>query len=194
MEIGPSTRIVSSVNPCGRIDAIGAGAKIDPVEIQLQDLILGVAGLQPQGEHHLLHLAADGALMGQEQVLGELLGQGRAALDHSAAHKIGDHGPQQIYEIYAEMTSEPTVLDGDDRVRQIFGKLIDMKRFSAGLAAIGDQPPLGGNDLDVRRTGRNLTVIALGQLGGKIGERSRNDDRAPDAGNHSPIERAAKSG
>ncbi len=62
------------------LDAIGAGAEIDAVEIELEDLVLGIFALQPEREFDFLQLARKRALLGQEQVLRELLGQRRAAL------------------------------------------------------------------------------------------------------------------
>ena len=77
-----------------RLDAIGAGAEINPVEIELEDFGLGMLALQPQREFGFLQFALQGALLGQEQVLGELLGQRRAALRHAAAQEVG-HGRTQ---------------------------------------------------------------------------------------------------
>ena len=48
--------------------------------------------LQPQGEEGLLDLAFDRALVGQEQVLGQLLRQRRAALHHRLVPQVGDDG------------------------------------------------------------------------------------------------------
>ena len=58
---------------CGGIDAEGAAAHVGAVEIKLQNLVLGEPRLEPDGEERLLHLALDGSLVVQEQVLGELL-------------------------------------------------------------------------------------------------------------------------
>jgi hypothetical protein len=41
----------------GGLDAIGAGAEIDPVQIEGEDLVLGEFHLQPDGQHQLLDLA-----------------------------------------------------------------------------------------------------------------------------------------
>ena len=79
----------------GGVDAIGACAEIDAVEIELENLGLGELALEPERQHQLLQLAREGALLGQEQVLGELLGDGRAALRYAAAAQVGDSGAQQ---------------------------------------------------------------------------------------------------
>ena len=71
-----------------RLDAENAGAEIDAVEIEREDLVLGVARLQIEREHRFLHLALEGAAGIEEQILGQLLGQGRAALHHMARHHV----------------------------------------------------------------------------------------------------------
>jgi hypothetical protein len=48
--------------------------------------------LQPERELDLLQLALQRALLGQEQVFCELLGQGRTALGDAAMQDIGDGG------------------------------------------------------------------------------------------------------
>jgi hypothetical protein len=73
---------------CRGLDPIGAGAEIDAVEVELEDLGLGEFALEPNRQHYLLQLAPDCALLREEQVLGELLGDGRAALRHTAPRDI----------------------------------------------------------------------------------------------------------
>ena len=51
----------------------------------------------------------------QEQVLGELLGDGRAALHHGAGRQIADAGAHEADRIDAEMIVEAAVLGGDHR-------------------------------------------------------------------------------
>ena len=72
------------IAPRRRLDAIGAGAEIDAAEIQAEDLLLGVGLLQLGGQQQLLALALQGALGGQVEVAGQLLGDGRAALGDAA--------------------------------------------------------------------------------------------------------------
>ena len=77
------------------LDAIGAGAEIDPVEIEFENLGFGMLALQPQREFDFLQLALQRALLGQEQVLGELLGQRRAALRNAAMQDVGHRRAQR---------------------------------------------------------------------------------------------------
>ena len=95
-----------------RLDAIGAGAEIDPVQVELEDLVLGVVALQPERQDRLLDLARGGALLGQEQVLGELLGQRRAALRDAAPRvRLLHDRAGDADRVDAEMLVEAPVLD-----------------------------------------------------------------------------------
>ena len=58
-----------------RVDAEGAAAHVGAVEIELEDLVLGQPRLKPHRQEGFLDLAVERALVGQEQVLGELLRQ-----------------------------------------------------------------------------------------------------------------------
>src|SRR5262249_61292178 len=92
---------------------VGAGAEIDPVEIMLENLRLAELALEPKREHEFLHLAPERAFLGQKQVLGELLGDGRAALRDAAVKHVGSHGAEKPDGIDAEMAIKAPVLDGD---------------------------------------------------------------------------------
>ena len=98
------------------IDAIGAGAEIDPVQIDLEDLVLGEAVLEPQRQQGLADLARKAPLGRQEQVFGELLGDRAAALDEMPGGEIGERGAQQPDRIDAEMAVEAAVLGRDHRL------------------------------------------------------------------------------
>ena len=50
---------LAEITPRGGFDAKGTGAEIDPVEIHLEDLILAVFVLEPQGQKHLLDLSLE---------------------------------------------------------------------------------------------------------------------------------------
>ena len=99
-------------------DAVGAGAEIDAVEIEIEDLVLGIFALEPERQDHLLQLALHGALLGQEQVLGELLRDGRAALRHAAMQDIRRGRAGDAEHIDAPMRIEAPVLDRQKRLRQ----------------------------------------------------------------------------
>ena len=78
----------AEIQPRRRVHAPGAGAEIDAVEPDLEDFLLGEMLLQPQRQQQFLHLAAQRAGVGEEQVLRHLLGDGRAALHQPPGGQI----------------------------------------------------------------------------------------------------------
>ncbi len=77
------------VDQRGRGDAVGAEAEIDLVEIELEDLVLGVGALDPQREQRFLDLAVERDLVGQQEVLGDLLrDRGSALRPATRAHVL----------------------------------------------------------------------------------------------------------
>ena len=132
------------------VDAIGAGAEIDPVQIDFEDLVLGEAALEPQRQQRLADLAREAALRGQEQDLGELLGDRAAALDDMAGAQIGDRGAHQPDRVDAEMAVEAAVLGRDHRLRQVGRHLLQGQRLAEQIAEGGDQAAVGGEDRDAR--------------------------------------------
>ena len=72
------------------VDAIGAAAEIDAVEIELEDLVLAELALQRERQDRLLDLAAEAAVVGQEDVARELLGDRRGRADAVAVLTTAD--------------------------------------------------------------------------------------------------------
>jgi hypothetical protein len=85
------------------LDAIGAGTEIDPVEVEFENLGLGMLALEPQRQFGFLQFPLQGAFLGQEQVLGELLGQRRAALRNATMQDIGDRRARNAERVDAVM-------------------------------------------------------------------------------------------
>ena len=99
-----------------RLDAIVAAAKIGAVEIELEDFLLAQPRLDPQRQEGLMHLAADGALGREEQVLGHLLGERRTALHHIIGPGVLHDGAERADDIDAEMLEEARILGGQHRL------------------------------------------------------------------------------
>ena len=154
-------------------DAGGAGAEIDAVEIELDDLVLGEILLEPQREHRFLRLARHGALGLEEQVLGKLLGERRAALDDAAGLGILDRGAHKAHRIDAEMRPEPAILDGDDRLGNIGRQFIDADFIAEEGAALGENVAIGGEQHDARLAGRDLEQALLVEREPDIAEAAR---------------------
>ena len=121
-----------------RIHAERAAAHVGAVEIELQDLVLGQPRLEPDREEGFLHLALDGAFVVQEQVLGELLRDRRAALHHAAGARIGDQRARECRRIDAEMLVEAPVLRREHCLDQMVGKLVERNRVVVPDSARAD--------------------------------------------------------
>ena len=124
--------VLAEIEVGGGRDAEGAAAHIGAVEIELEDLLLGDVHLQPERQERLLDLALDRALVGEEQVLGQLLGDGGAALDDRVGADVLLHGAKQAEEIDAEMIEEAAVLGGQHGLDDMVGHFVDRHRIRAG--------------------------------------------------------------
>ena len=121
------------------VDAEGAAAHIGAVEIEFQDLVLGEARLQPDREERFLHLALDGALVVEEQVLRQLLRDRRTALAHAAGLRVGDERARGAGDVDAEMVVEAAVFGGERRLDQIVRKIFQRDRVVVLDAAAADR-------------------------------------------------------
>src|SRR5690606_4705714 len=102
-----------------------AAAHIGAVEIELENLVLGVVRLEPEREEGFLDLALERALGAEEQVLGELLGDRGAALQRLLALRIAHQRAQRAYDVDAEMLVEAAVLGRERRLDEIVGQLVE---------------------------------------------------------------------
>ena len=148
-----------------RCDAIGSVAEENLVEIQLHDLLFGQGRFQPVGQNGFLDLAVDAALIGQQDVLGHLLGDGRAALQPPPGGGVEDvleHGPAKAAHIDATVVEEIAILGRqkslDHRQRDLLVGHID----AALVRELADQRPVTG--IDPRRRRRPI-VSQLGCVG-----------------------------
>src|SRR6185437_9091898 len=121
------------------VGAEGAAAHIGAVQIELQDLVLAQPRLEPDREEGFVDLALDGAFIGQEQVLGELLGDRRAALAHAAGLRIGDERARGTGHVDAEMVVEAAVFGGERRLDQVVRKVFQLDRIVMLDAAAADR-------------------------------------------------------
>src|SRR5262249_14036207 len=77
------------------LDAPGAAAEIDGIEIELEYLRLAERMLDPRRHDHLADLALVGQVFAHQQVLDDLLGDGRTALWAPRRGEIADEGADQ---------------------------------------------------------------------------------------------------
>ena len=174
----------------GRFHSVGARAVVDPVEIEFEDLVLGIFALEPERQDRLLDLARHCPLLGQEQVLRQLLGQRRAALDRPAAGDIAHHRAADADRIDAHVRVEAPVLDGDKRFRQVGRQVYETDGRAAGVAAIGEERSVVSKDRDVGRPLGHGELVDRRELARTIGDDSSECDHGPNAEHEGPVDRA----
>ncbi len=105
------------------VDAPGAAAEIDRVEIDFERLVLAQRLVDARSHDHLADLALIADVVADQQVLGDLLGDGGAALRPAGLGDIGDEGANQPALVDAFVLVEALVLGGDERALHVFGNL-----------------------------------------------------------------------
>jgi hypothetical protein len=116
---GYEFRALAEIFLSRRLDAIGARAEIDAIEVQFENLVLGVFSLEPERENSLLDFARERAFLSQKQIFGELLRECRSALHAMAPDNVSRYGAHDADRIDAEMRIEAPVFDGDESLGQI---------------------------------------------------------------------------
>ena len=153
-----------------RVHAERAGAEIGALEIELEDVVFRKPRFQPQRQKGLAHLALDRALVRQEQVLGELLRDGGAALHHAAGARIGEQRAEGAGDVDAEVLVEAPVFRGERRLDQMVGKVVDLEHVVVLDAAAADGVAVAVEERD-RELGFFQPVVVGGFLEGGNRER-----------------------
>ncbi len=134
-----------------RLHAKGTPAHIRPVEIELEYFLLCQSRFEPERQKRFLDLALQRTLIGEEQILGELLGDGGAALHDAIALRIGHDGAQSANGVDAEMVVEAPVLGGERGLDQMLGQIIER-----GRAVMKDAAAADGGAVAVEERNRKL--------------------------------------
>ena len=95
-------------------DAIVAQTEIDLVQVEFEDALLRIGGLDPEAQEHFADLAVEGALVRQQEVLRHLLGDGRRALHALRALNEDQRGARDAFRIDAAVGVEILVLGRDE--------------------------------------------------------------------------------
>ncbi len=101
------------------LDAVEAVAEIDLVQVQLEDLVLGVEVLDVGRENDFFQFPAKRLVAAEEALARELLRDGASALGTAPFPDIADHGGSHTYHIDAVVLVEALVLDRDDGLDEI---------------------------------------------------------------------------
>src|SRR4029453_17880690 len=102
-----------------RLRAVEAVAKVDFVQVQLEDLPLLIHALDSLGQDELLELSPERSLGLQKTLTGQLLSNGAAALCDTAKPDVGEGGRDDAKRVEAAVLEEPLILDGHDRPNQM---------------------------------------------------------------------------
>jgi len=123
----------------GRADAVRALAEEDPVQVERQDLFLAELALEPQREEHLLQLAPQRALGGEDGVAGELHRDRAAALAHAARRQVALGSAQQPLPVHARVPEEAIVLRREEGIDDLGRDLLPLHRDAPLLADLCDE-------------------------------------------------------
>src|SRR5262249_31281981 len=85
-------RRLAEIAARSELDAPGAATEVDGIEIELENLRLAEGLLDPRRHDHLADLALVGQVFAHQQVLDDLLGDGRAALRARGGGEFAEEG------------------------------------------------------------------------------------------------------
>jgi len=120
----------------------------------VENLRLGEAPFDLNGQHRLLNFAVKRAVRGEKQVARQLHGQSRSALHLAARLDVAIRSSDDAPEIHAGVAVEILVFDGDQRVAQ----------HRREIVITGDDAPLQGKRAD----DSPMTVIDFGDRTGTV--------------------------
>ena len=132
----------------------GAHAEIDLVEIELQDFLLRKRPLDADGEQRLLELAVQILLVGQQEILGHLLGDGGGAFGPPLAPilEILVDRTRDAGEIQAAMLVEAPVLGRQESLNDHLRDDVDGHKNAPLTRVLRHQRTVIG--MDARHDGR----------------------------------------
>ena len=103
-------RRFAEIGARSELDAPGAAAEIDKIEIELENLRLAERMFDSRRYDHLADLALIGQVFTHQQVLDDLLSDGRAALWAAGRGEVADEGANQAAFVDALMLIEASIL------------------------------------------------------------------------------------
>ena len=149
------------------LDAVGAGAVVNRVEVHVQDVVFGMALLDFRGDEHLAGFALQRDIVhlaGEDGVAHELLGDGGCAFDATAGQVVGERAHDAVV-IDAAMLVEAGVLGGDGGLDQAFADLIEVDRFAIlQLEAREHRGAVGCVDVSGQRRVKRFGAFVIGKV------------------------------
>ena len=175
-----------------RVDAIGAGAEIDPVQVDFEDLVLAEAALQPQRQQSRGSCGARLRSGVRNRFLASCWVIVLPPCTTWPARRSVDRGAHQTDRVDAEMAVEAAVLGGDHRLRQKGRHFLQRQRLAEQIAEGGERAAVFGQDRDARPPLGGGQLAGVGQGQREIGERDAADNRAPQGHEQRQPEQAAE--
>src|SRR3954451_9821604 len=117
---GQVLRLLAEIAAGRELDSPGAAAEINRIEVELEDLRFAQRVLDPRCHDHLADLAVIGEVLADQEVLHDLLGDGRAALRAPGLRKVADEGPDQPALVDPSVAIEALVLSREERLLDVF--------------------------------------------------------------------------
>ncbi len=125
-------------------EAVSALSQVDLVDVQLQNLVLGQARLDLEGEQRFVQLARKRFFLGQEKIPCHLHGNGRRSLTPAAGGQIGVGGADDALIVHAGVLIEALVFGRKDGLLHDIGDVADGDDGAALLAELTDQGAVCG--------------------------------------------------
>src|SRR5918994_761188 len=141
--------------PLGRhLRSVGAVSEVHGVQVGGQDLLLRVVPLVGEGERRLDEAPperdVEPLVLGDEEVLHELLGYRRAPLLHVPGPQVSPRGPHDALGVHPQVVVEAPVLDSDDRPWKVLAEVLEAHGLAALLhPELPDPVPVGVVDVGV---------------------------------------------
>ena len=159
----------------GRLDAVGAVAEVDLVEVELEDFLLRVTLLDLPRDLRFLELSRERLLAGDllgEDVARELHRERREALREVPVHDIGCEGAEHARPVDARVLVEALVLGDDERLLHRLRNVGELDERAALEPELGDEASV--RCVELARLAR-LECVELR----RIGTRAFAADEAP---------------
>ena len=167
---GQVLRLLAEIAAGRELDPPGAAAEINRIEVELEDLRFAQRVLDPRCHDHLADLAVIGEVLADQEVLHDLLGDGRAALRAPGLRKVADEGADQPALVDPSVAIEALVLSREERLLDVFRNvaerdplpplvLLEHLREAFALAVEHDA---GARQLEA------LELVVIGQVGDRL--------------------------
>ena len=125
-----------------RLHAESSPAHVDAVKVELQDVPFRQVVLEPEGEKGFIDFARDRALVGEKQVLGELLRNRGAALHHAGGLCVHRQRARRSDYVDAKVLIKPSVFRREDSLDQMGRILLQRHGVVMSDAAVADLGPI----------------------------------------------------